>query len=688
MPGSSFRLPKEIEQISVDLLVSSGMTPHKLAVASRAELLSLQRELLMGSVWGTWEVAPELMAVCAVTSSNRTYRVERAIPEGEDSQGTWACKIWSELIRVSIAFRLWPGKLGYRLAYSSILSILRSLGLITRGMTPHDRPDFWQALSADEILSRVGSQQGAKRLSDLRFLLERGAILDNPRSRRSLSDARPVRSRVDEPEHIQDVHTARQFQPLPDSLIGAGGHRAIWFMENIGPTLLEAMEACHELSIRRSNADPRHSNYGRMLLPDRAHQIEAEAKNRLISNWDWRDKNGQSVRSLPFSVHFSSKPIGSFEWPPKFWSQATALLGVLQSSHLWIPAFAMGSRHREILSLREGCLRREDSVAPTCLFRTSKMDGVGGTGKEVPIPTAVQFAVRQQERLARYSKSTGAVDGDHLWVSTSNFAGTALTNANYYLRLFVRTFELNALLDGSSIHMHRFRKSLARICALALVHAPKVLMDVFGHRDEQMTVLRYILSDHNLLSDVQETVRELIVLKGVDAVERVDQLQGAAAGRLRERIQQHAKRLGSKALEPKNLMEFVRAMTEDGGGWAVVGPGIVCTNFTRGGLCNRGHGAANPDYCHPKCDNQLVFPDYEQDGSSVASAVTNAIRSIDFMLERLQEADAVGESMLVAQFQGQIKALLGRWEQVDMHFKTHPTLNRYIPLVLAESANE
>lgn len=100
MPGSSFRLSKEVEQIPVDLLVSSGMTPHQLSVAGQAELLSLQRELLMGSIWGKWEVAPELMAVCAVTLSERTYRVELAIPGGEDPQGVWACKVWSELARV------------------------------------------------------------------------------------------------------------------------------------------------------------------------------------------------------------------------------------------------------------------------------------------------------------------------------------------------------------------------------------------------------------------------------------------------------------------------------------------------------------------------------------------------------------------------------------------------------------
>jgi hypothetical protein len=38
-------------------------------------------------------------------------------------------------------------------------------------------------------------------------------------------------------------------------------------------------------------------------------------------------------------------------------------------------------------------------------------------------------------------------------------------------------------------------------------------MDVFGHRDEQMTIMRYILSDPGILSEVQQVVREMLILK-------------------------------------------------------------------------------------------------------------------------------------------------------------------------------
>jgi hypothetical protein len=49
-----------------------------------------------------------------------------------------------------------------------------------------------------------------------------------------------------------------------------------------------------------------------------------------------------------------------------------------------------------------------------------------------------------------------------------------------------------------------------------------------------------------------------------------------------------ARRLGKSALDPQNIREFARAMTAEGSSWAVVAPGIVCTNFTDGGLCNKG----------------------------------------------------------------------------------------------------
>ncbi|PTA81239.1 MULTISPECIES: hypothetical protein [unclassified Stenotrophomonas] len=243
-------------------------------------------------------------------------------------------------------------------------------------------------------------------------------------------------------------------------------------------------------------------------------------------------------------------------------------------------------------------------------------------------------------------------------------------------RQFVRSLGLQNQLGVGGMNPHRFRKTLARIVALALVHAPKILMDVFGHRDEQMTIMRYILSDPKILSEVQQVVREMVILKGVEAIEKSAQLQGAGAEKLKRSVEQYAQLLGNSALEPQNMLEFARAMTAEGSSWAIIAPGIVCTSFTSGGLCNKGHGQANPHYCHPKCSNQLTFPEEAED---LSGSVARAISTINYNLELLQQAVQSEESMLIAQFQGQIRSLLGRWKEVDRYFAQSQLLKQMIP---------
>jgi len=247
------------------------------------------------------------------------------------------------------------------------------------------------------------------------------------------------------------------------------------------------------------------------------------------------------------------------------------------------------------------------------------------------------------------------------------------------LKAFNTSFSLTPLMEGTNLHMHRFRKTLVRIVALALVHAPKILMDILAHRDEQMTVMRYILADPGILSEIEEVTRELVILKGLEAIDKRDQLQGKAAPILRERVVRYASLLGKRALEPQNLREFVEVITEGGGGWAIIGPGKVCTGFRKGGLCNDGTGEANPHYCNPECKNQLLFPDYEQVDGTVASAVVEAIETLDYMIEQLRHSDENGEEMLIPQFAGQIKGLLRQWREVDQHFR-----NRHLGSVLVQ----
>ena len=516
----------------------------------------------------------------------------------------------------------------------------------------------------------------------LRRLNRNGAIQDAPVARPRPKGSERARDRRGEPEHTARIETDVTWLPFPDAFTVEAGWNAIQMMRVVGPTLLDALETAEGMTFQTTVVGPRSRKIGRPLSASYAVRVKSATLEPIISQWNWIGPDGAPLESLPFSVRLNARGIGEFSWPPATYHQAWSILGLLQTCHLWLVSLCLAGRHSEIRSLKEGCLRRETSVTPTGVMHTTKLDGVGGREHEAPLPPLVVEAILQQERLAKLVKRVSGVSDNHLWVSATKWAGQPLVDFNPSLLAFVGAFDLAPLLNGGRPHMHRFRKTLVRIVALALVHAPKVLMDVLGHRDEQMTVVRYILSDPTLLDEIQECVRELIILKGVEAVQKRDELQGNAAPVLRERVAEYAKRVGSKAMEPQNLMEFVRAMTENGSGWAVIAPGIICTGFTRGGLCNKGQGGANPHYCNPACDNQLVMNEYDEDGVKVSSAVLKAIETVDYMLGKLREADTNGEDMLIAQFAGQVKAMLGRWREVDQHFADHPVLSKHLPGVV------
>jgi integrase len=472
-----------------------------------------------------------------------------------------------------------------------------------------------------------------------------------------------------------------QYQPLPDAFTGAAGARALYFSEHVGPTLLDALEACRDNAQIEGRASSKRLRGADLFGRKVKARARAKALNPAIASWRWRDGVGSPLLELRYKVRFRGFAGKRFSWPPTTYAQAESALQLLQASHLFLIALSDGGRHGEILSVPDGAILRGSTETPVLSGRTRKLDPNGGRARETPIPIAVQAAVAQQERLARYFKSTYRVDGSHLWVQTKSSRGTALASFTKYLDSFVKDFGLESEMSGTKLHMHRFRKTLARICALALVHAPKILMDVFGHRDEQMTVLRYILSDPGLLSEIQEITRELLVLKGVWVVENLDSLQGKGAERLRERWGQQVELVGQSAYEPQNIQEFIRAMFENGSSFAVVAPGILCTGFTRGGRCNvHANGQPNPEHCDSRCENLISCPSYESpDSNRSEDAIVNAMNTADYLFSQLQEAARVGEPMLATTFESQIRSLLGRWREVDGYVASHPLGKRLIP---------
>ncbi|HHA2494042.1 TPA: site-specific integrase [Stenotrophomonas maltophilia] len=652
------------------------ITPEQLLLMNEPQILSLQEELMMGSQWLVWEVAPEQIRPGHVTVSQRSYRIELALRKDLDPHGEFANKVWCELMRVVIGMRLFPQAKAKRPTFSYVLSMLRQYGKRTRRMEPNLGPSFWSEVcepESEKLLRYHTSKAILRRLHLLGALAD--CITGIPRLK---SNAAP-RHRLGEGEVPKPQESIRQFMPLPDQFVGKAGFAAIFFATQVGPTLLAALEAAAEVEIpTRFARNPKKKIKQDLTYAGRRHHLKP-MRDRVISAWKWEDPDGMDLISMPMDTQFGTKwggrrntKGGKFEWPPKSHAEALSLLVLLQGCHLWIIAFATAGRHGEVQSLEVGTLRREDSHAPTAGMPRWKIQGLGQAAKEVPLPKLVVAVVKQQERLAAFAKRAGGQSGDHLWVQVTAGRGRPIGSFHHALKNVVARFELEEALDGAGIHMHRFRKTLVRAVALSLVHAPKVLMDVLGHDDEQMTIMRYILSDPGILDEIHETVREMIILKGVEVVERRHAIEGAGAGVMKSRIDEYARRVGDSAFEPQNVHEFASAMTENGQGWAIISPGVVCTGFTRGGLCNKQQtGGANPHYCNPACQHQIILPTYERDGIEVDSAVERAITSIDYLFAKLRDATDAGEEMLVGQFIGQIKSLMGRWSAVDRHAHGH-----------------
>lgn len=676
-----------IEQIDgnrVSLLTSTGLSPDDLCKLDDAGLLQLQEQLLMGSVWGRWEFPAEWGLGKWRTLGRRSYRLDLALPEGVDHRSPYAQRVWRELLRLTLAMRLWPSQWAVMAKPGTIRTSLGVVGQIVKKIGESNGAPFWARINRS-LAREHGGKAGPTHANTILHYHKMGALPDGPTpTRRSGLQAR--RDRTDEPEHRSAAHSSRQWMPFPDGYTSAAGWRACYMLREVGPALLAVLEQVESLpaTTRGRSGQPLTKNAVRIANKAR--------RDEIVARWDWRSPDGTPLRSLPFTISIvaeGERPRQYASWPPATYAQATQLLYLLQACHLWVVALSVAGRHGEIVEMKMDCIRRESSSTPTAGFVTWKLEGVLGREAEVPLPNTVILALQQQMRLATLLKRRHGVAHDYLWIKSgkgNNDAAGPLHDLDSMLHKFNSAFELDGLMEKTALHMHRFRKTFVRIVALALVHAPKILMDLLGHRDEQMTVMRYVLSDPGILTEIEEFTRELIILKGLEAFSERRLLQGKAAPVLRERIEQYAKLLGRAAFEPENLREFVEAITEGGTGWAIIGPGKVCTGFRKGGRCNDASGQANPHYCTTDCDNQLLLPEYEKADGEVASAIFEAIEALDYMVEQLRRSSSDGQEMLVAQFVGQVTGLLNQWHQVDQHFRDRhlcdPEVSRRFPKVV------
>jgi|GEM_PF-3551511 len=432
-----------------------------------------------------------------------------------------------------------------------------------------------------------------------------------------------------------------QTQPFPDTFVTELLRRCLFLSRDVGTAIMDAYEQLADTS-----------GWG-------VHTQGAILKRRLaaLARLDWQVSDGSRLDSLPFSIALRSagaKTRNVSHWPPQSWTELKGLFTYLQCANFNIIAFCTGARWSEHSGASLDCVSESDDA--TFRSRTFKLTNmVGGKLREWPLADEALAALRQQQRYARI---VGGPTAKNLWVllqpkAGGRMRGDAQNIMNETNTHFVRALGLDILLDGRPA-THRWRATVARLGAMALIEAPRVLMELFGHRNMEMT-LRYILSNPDIRAELDEAYGAAAYAMTRDLMEGASGLGGPAAPRLRSMLDEVA--IASPGASPfiANNDDILDLLNLSGPAARIVRPGITCIKQAgQYGPCSKGIGAPNPARCKVACEHRLE----DAQGARHADAL------ISFLIARLASEDLASQPLLRANLEGQLLTQLRRFSDV------------------------
>jgi integrase len=656
--------------------------PHTFTVSSihtlaKEQLLGLQQLAGWGREWGTIDTPAERLP-----PGNSRYVAQRVVSVNR------LCSPGAELELAQLTFTrfallLYFGKVskksnqgaGY-LKAGSIAKVLRLMkqvlaAALTKPSTPQGAllarlsDADWHARRGETVVDSFGGV-----FNRLRWLWNKGWWLDIPQEKAFGA----VEAHLDS---TKNPTTASKpggdgHQPLPDEFVAQAGWRLIWIMENLGPALIDCgrqLATIRNQVVQEAWAKGTRQSVIRVLL--------YRTSQSFLANYnDWRTPAGGKIDALPFAIDMAinrKKKGGTgieFSWPPRKFFFVSQLLQILQDAHMFLFLLASGGRISECLSLQADCIVCEKPDQETIAGRTYKLVYVeGGKPRDWPVPAVVLKAIQQQIELHQVIVSLGDELGYRstqdkatgIWVTGSG--GEVHGNAGRRLNVTSKQLALTHLLRGDSAKPHRFRKTLARLCALVLFGAPKILMDLFGHKDIAMT-LRYINTDPLLRAEMIEIARDTTIMFAKDAISNIDSYGGPAARKLSAAIQQEKVRLG-RDLGADDMQRCAEILTDNGSLWTLVRPGVLCTKRPSDmGPCTKARGMPDPAHCQTACDNRL-----EQ-----AYLRDDVDRSIEQAVGHLAQAYADDDEYKAEEWEGQVLALLPRFPDIKKKWILHPVV--------------
>ncbi|MBD0679932.1 hypothetical protein [Pseudomonas sp. PSB11] len=412
---------------------------------------------------------------------------------------------------------------------------------------------------------------------------------------------------------------ANPFLPIPDDYMAEMGAGVLWLVQDLGPNLIALAESLPKM-------------ISGISLKSQAFPKRLQC---YFSQNAWCDRKGRPITQplcrIPAPRHRGGHraerrgAIDEHDWLPRSWQNVQVLIVTLQSAHLWVALLAMGGRLQEVLTLPRNCVEEKRDGETYVNGKTYKLSrNLAGEDREWPVPDILVEALAQQARLVRACERVAwlregndesdemLIKNNHLWGSFGPGAmarDKQLVCVNNALRRLADRLSMISKPGGRNLHAHRFRKTIARLAALAIVDSPRVLMQLFGHRNITMT-LHYILTDKSLQVEIEKVTRELRVMRCQDVLEDLHSAVsergapafggygGGALPHMTKTIKIQEEELHRQGLQwsAGSARELAVMLTNNGQYFRMVKPGVLCTKPTR---------EATPCQCSSDCINRI-----------------------------------------------------------------------------------
>lgn len=662
-----------------------------------AELHALQQALGLGSRWQS-PVVPAAWVGKGTNQmlSRRTldFRARLAILKCPTSQLDKGCDV---LVRVGLLLWMAPsaGHKGLVLLKPStwLKCMTTMLRLVARGLSRASTSTEGVFASLDEKdlqQMTTGTRQREYFVAELlrmqRFA-DRGLWNDRPRFREvETSDVEPSRQGDD---NLDRPHQRKPHAPLPDEFVAEAGWRFQWISGNLGPNLLRLIkkqkEIYRDLPIEGSG-----------LGAVRVCELRRERFVDFLKTFEWKTTDGAPVIQLPFDLNIVGTGKGlagqqkePMAWPPTQWSHVLALINLLQVAHLFIFLLSVGSRIGEALSLRKGCVVRSPDGTTLANGLTYKFaaDIFQGDERNWALPQATIEALELQQQLVDQLAGLGTQQEDlhevrqdahgPLWIQLGHGKmGMELQGSeNMNLQRMIFVLNLSELLGEDNLTTHRFRKTIARLLALAVIGAPKILMDLFGHKTIEMT-LHYILADPVIRAEMDEVAKAQTIMFVENALQDIDGCGGPAGRRLAPVVASHRVRHGVE-FGANSIRELAETLTLGGTQTQIVRENILCmkTALQVGPCTSKRAGMPNPAQCSSTCDHRLELAAAKQDAEG---ALRTSVRCYS-------EEKASDNRIMMEFWAGQVLSALPRFRDIRETWSTHPVVAEILSMSMSDA---